>query len=1243
MIHKVNQRYNENAIDKIIATPRYLQQKKMGRKDLELLLNGKLKEALGKEGNETEFRFGTYLVKKGKMEFSSHVPYAAFDRLRTHLEKTQSVKPNYSTVLLYAEDIRQIIQGDKKVWEHKSRTFLHDFLEYGIRLSKSKESKPASIPKDIPSKRRSRARWTYDFPNYRVDMTEVSTEILASSPEAPEARNTGAAVTYEVEVESKNGKQIGGYVATFFEILHDTKMVYTEATRVNMVTQVSGSLGVQVDSFEKPPTINHGILTEARNLKKADLVWGGLLGGSTNFTVTHKTDGVRKLLIFHRTGVWLAYPPYEYNLISEALTDTISVFDGELVATDSSSRFFIFDCLVCEPQSSNTTRENTHLSRLSDAKKFFSSKFPGSGDITIGGYQIIQKDFWAINSVDEFFSIMRDRFLAIPSLGYTQDGFVFTPIKAPYALWPTGRLPPIKERVLTQHLDICKWKPNSQLTIDFMYRNGTLYSWNSKTKDYEEFLGANYLPYTGEADMSSFKERNIPFENRVVEFGWDADNNRFLPARLRGDKAKPNRVEVAIDNWKTIHDPLTQATLQGVSLDLMRRYHNRIKTDLFSGLLKGSTLLDIGSGVGGDVRKWATFKSNDNRLQYVAVEPDQDKLEELKRRIILANLDKKVRILQAGGEDTQQLSAAVQSVSSDGKVDVIALMFSLTFFWRDEATLKQLVTTIDTLLAPGGQVIFITFDGDAVLEAFEPLFGNYKASEITFGNAGLQLNGSFSFDAPSTYSLQLAAPQEPGKGRQLTVSIPETIVGGKQVEYLAHVGDLQLLLQPHGIYLSSFRYATTEPFLNPGERLYTKMVSYGIFERAALPEEREATPPLNLRNVQSQLPQTPYGPERPLPPMFQSLQSAPRAPARLEPILLFDPKYDDYYAPLPRSRKWHIPSNLVRLATLGGKHSSLFHAVVKAFYKKYQDVGGDNRISLVKKLMADLGNWLAKPLQGGSQNSVWEASNNRYPAKYLASLMQGGSKYSLAALRAKLGDDEQANVAEDFVGLLRDAFQLDIYVCQNTASGLVPVSTTFQDYGEDEVYGLVIVEGQSDGQLCYETVASEAKNGLFQTVFQQNDPLLASLRRVLEDYIRDHPHVKNPNLELAKLFAENGAQRTLSTLSADDPLVLASLRDEVVKSFEAESIAQAQAAKMSKSTPVSKPKPTKLQAAKVALPVKRPAPSQTSTKSPAQAPGAAPGPTTPLASPAPGAPAVGRGARSAPKVSPATATPPAKK
>jgi len=383
-------------------------------------------------------------------------------------------------------------------------------------------------------------------------------------------------------------------------------------------------------------------------------------------------------------------------------------------------------------------------------------------------------------------------------LPYEDDGFIFTPEVAPYnpirkAESKMRRKLRLSERSLTRQSDICKWKPATKLTIDFSIKHRLDGKIDllvfERGNNLIPFRGSKYNPFDSET-MVDYKHPIISEHptGSIIEFAWDKTRNMFIPLKARPDKKNPNAWDIAEDNWDEIHNPITEEVLKGENFTLMRKYHNRIKRQLFRNVLQNSHrkseekfLLDIGSGRGGDVDKWKSFD------KIVAVEPSSDHILELKRRIKLHNMEDKVKIVQAGGEDTSIITKIVEDFIGK-RVDVVSMMLSMTFFWKNSNILSRLVETINENLDYEGKIIFMTMDGDTVEESFNPYFLGMHIRKLIFH----QIKEDEGY---ATVELQPTDEVKDGQGRKVWIYIQDSIVG-KEVKTSEISPDLQFINLP---------------------------------------------------------------------------------------------------------------------------------------------------------------------------------------------------------------------------------------------------------------------------------------------------------------------------------------------------------------------------------------------------------------------------------------------------------------
>lgn len=239
-----------------------------------------------------------------------------------------------------------------------------------------------------------------------------------------------------------------------------------------------------------------------------------------------------------------------------------------------------------------------------------------------------------------------------------------------------------------------KWKPSNQISIDFKLRkvSDTEYVPMVKSrKGLVEFRKSGY---------DTIVTSNKQYHNIVVECLWKGDH--FEALRPRYDRDSPNALDVANEVWKSIIHPVRKETLRGQGAQLFRRYHNFYKDRMIKQIPAGSSILDVGSGRGGDLSKWDSAKLG----EVYAVEPSKENISELKNRIKSSKLHTNVEIINAGAQDTSKILENVEK----GTLDAVVSFFSMQFFYKSEDMLDEFVDTINSVLKPGGQFVGIVMD-----------------------------------------------------------------------------------------------------------------------------------------------------------------------------------------------------------------------------------------------------------------------------------------------------------------------------------------------------------------------------------------------------------------------------------------------------------------------------------------------------------------------------------------------------
>ncbi len=707
--------------------------------------------------------------------------------------------------------------------------------EFGCKINISKEIKLSDTGKLWnPDLQRIKTRNSYYFKGgFRIDITQIDTTEFNKKV----SKNT----TYELEIEMdkdslNDSKKFYGFFIHLLKIYQGSEIAYTLSEKDDMYSNVMKLMGIERDKLKRED------LTEARDLKSEDLVFGGIVGNKTTpYDVTIKTDGKRKLMAILSNGIWLIMPgTEEVDHVSTVAPKEYmnTILDGELVSKDDirgsqlkynnfddtdkyKYRYFIFDCIsYCGDL--NTKNIKNHFERLTLGKEvargtnYLLEAESNRINSKLISIQLINKTFYKILSVEEFYVVMYQLFAKRNNEPYKDDGFIFTPMATGYYCNPLSKnmINP-KDRNATLMNDIIKWKPINLRTIDLSLRwvmssEGkflTLDTYIDKDgqKEYVSFKGNSSYPFLPNSiDTENILFKNYPLDTGLVyEFYWDSNKSKLVPLKFREDKPLPNRSDVAQSVWTSIFNGVTDDTLKGKSFDLMRLYHNKIKRNLLESCGEAKYLLDIGSGKGGDLKKWNNFEI------VIAVEPNEEHIKEFENRLHTLNPNTKVFIVKGGGQDYDLIEKEVKQRIPGGKVDVLSIMLSLSFFDTREKR-SDLYKTITNNLKIGGDVLIVTIDGDSVRQLFDPLLSQPSIDINIDGNKRSLniINSKLEYETDTNY---------------LTIDIPNTIVKNQRERPPFFS---EILYEAPYLYLFSIHRANQESFMNFSEKILSNLYTF---------------------------------------------------------------------------------------------------------------------------------------------------------------------------------------------------------------------------------------------------------------------------------------------------------------------------------------------------------------------------------------------------------------------------------
>lgn len=210
--------------------------------------------------------------------------------------------------------------------------------------------------------------------------------------------------------------------------------------------------------------------------------------------------------------------------------------------------------------------------------------------------------------------------------------------------------------------NVIKWKEH--VTVDLvMEEDGTL----------EGRITANSIDTSCilKRDDNTLMDGTGVYEFEVLRTIEDEMGLKFdlRVLRFRDDKKKPNASKVIINNIDGLE---LRDIWNGYACILMRQYHNAVKRNMLKKYARGCTILDVGSGQGGDVSKWNNVK------KVYCVEPSDKAVTELKRRLLLAGMKKRVKVIHCPISNVDKVCKRVK------RIDVMTLFFTINLFLEQD-------------------------------------------------------------------------------------------------------------------------------------------------------------------------------------------------------------------------------------------------------------------------------------------------------------------------------------------------------------------------------------------------------------------------------------------------------------------------------------------------------------------------------------------------------------------------------
>jgi SAM-dependent methyltransferase len=227
-------------------------------------------------------------------------------------------------------------------------------------------------------------------------------------------------------------------------------------------------------------------------------------------------------------------------------------------------------------------------------------------------------------------------------------------------------------------------------------------------------------------------------------------------------------------------------------------FHNDIKNMLLSKYAtRGGSLLDFGSGKGGDLHKWC----NAGYGRAVGIEPDPLGVEEATKRaraktgcrtdmtFIVGSSSKPIFPDYAAGADAEQKEIMERHVQRES-FDVVSMQFAVHYMFENAETLTTFVQNVKDTLVPGGYFIGTCFDRRAVMDAM-----------MGWGIGGKLVSEEKGEDGKHIWSIELvdAASGYKGMGK---VKVFVHSIGIPHTEYLVDFDEFDSIMEENGFVVA---------------------------------------------------------------------------------------------------------------------------------------------------------------------------------------------------------------------------------------------------------------------------------------------------------------------------------------------------------------------------------------------------------------------------------------------------------
>lgn len=260
-----------------------------------------------------------------------------------------------------------------------------------------------------------------------------------------------------------------------------------------------------------------------------------------------------------------------------------------------------------------------------------------------------------------------------------------------------------------------------------------------------------------------------------------------------------------------IYNNVRRVTITRNCMEIFRKQYNDVKKNLIAEYSKHRVVLDIGFGQGGDIHK---YMRSDVRKVF-AVEPNKDFIKEFNNRLNDVSgkwVKENLLLLNTEGQNSQEITDFIKT-NNKKMVDTVNMFFSLSFFFKNEESLKALAKTIGNTLKVDGHFVGGFMDGKKIEHVL-----TYEKNLIT----------------PCYEILNVNVNLDKHFNQEIIFNMRDSKTAQTQTEYLVYLEELEKELLKYDIYLEkeiSSDEVINYSVLNSQERYLATFYSFFVFKR----------------------------------------------------------------------------------------------------------------------------------------------------------------------------------------------------------------------------------------------------------------------------------------------------------------------------------------------------------------------------------------------------------------------------